>query len=173
MSKKATHYGTCQACGAHQKLPNGKLSNHGYTAKYGFHEGTCPGSNMPPYEKSYKYIETCISNAISQINDIEEEMFTIRMDKAAKTVHTIMRIRVNRQYMWTNGVVENGYFVHSTGKESMRKYTLYGTDLDIADQLRERRIDYLKRRINSLNDYIKWQEERIENWQEQELKKVS
>lgn len=43
-ANKATHSGECQCCGRKQKLPKGRLSNHGYTVEWGFFSGTCFGA---------------------------------------------------------------------------------------------------------------------------------
>ena len=49
---KATHNGTCQACGRVQAVnaKTGLLAKHGYTTDYGFFNGTCGGSDRPPLE---------------------------------------------------------------------------------------------------------------------------
>ena len=46
---KATHNGTCQACGRSQAF-NGSLAKHGYTTKWGYFAGTCSGSDKSPLE---------------------------------------------------------------------------------------------------------------------------
>jgi hypothetical protein len=57
---KATHSGSCQACGAQQKLPGGVLAKHGYTTKWGFFSGTCQGSGYKAFEVSCDLIERFI-----------------------------------------------------------------------------------------------------------------
>lgn len=48
---KATHNGTCQACGRSQAVrANGRLAKHGYTVDYGYFSGTCSGSDKQPLE---------------------------------------------------------------------------------------------------------------------------
>lgn len=48
---KATHNGTCQACGRSQAVKaNGNLAKHGYTVDYGYFSGTCSGSDRKPLE---------------------------------------------------------------------------------------------------------------------------
>ena len=44
---KATHDGECQLCGRMQKLPDGRLAKHGYTTRWGFFQGVCPGYAFP------------------------------------------------------------------------------------------------------------------------------
>jgi len=49
---KATHNGTCQACGRSQAVKsNGQLAKHGYTVDYGYFNGTCSGAGHAPLEK--------------------------------------------------------------------------------------------------------------------------
>lgn len=48
---KATHNGTCQACGRVQAVKaNGRLAKHGYTVDFGYFSGTCRGSDRAPLE---------------------------------------------------------------------------------------------------------------------------
>lgn len=45
--------GTCACCGKNVKMDaNGKLVNHGFTIRYGFQEGQCPGVDCDPIEVS-------------------------------------------------------------------------------------------------------------------------
>ena len=49
---KATHNGTCQACGRNQAVKaDGRLAKHGYTGDYGYFNGTCSGAEHAPLEK--------------------------------------------------------------------------------------------------------------------------
>jgi hypothetical protein len=55
---KATHNGTCQACGRDQAVrANGLLAKHGYTVDFGFFNGTCHGSDHLPLEHDTKVNE--------------------------------------------------------------------------------------------------------------------
>ena len=46
---KATHNGTCQACGRKQAFSH-SMAKHGYTTKWGYFAGTCSGSDRQPLE---------------------------------------------------------------------------------------------------------------------------
>lgn len=50
---KATHNGTCQACGRSQAVSrkHGTLAKHGYTTESGYFNGTCSGSDRRPLEQ--------------------------------------------------------------------------------------------------------------------------
>ena len=74
--KKSIYRGECQACGARQKLPQGKLAEHGYTASWGFFSGTC---HKLPYEESCEYIKTCILRASGQKETLEAEKAKYRV----------------------------------------------------------------------------------------------
>lgn len=70
---KATHYGTCSFCGSLQKLPNGKLSKHGYDVRFGFFNGVCRGSGLSPFETTKQdaegflsFIESAIAAYVEQ-----------------------------------------------------------------------------------------------------------
>lgn len=61
MKSSATHYGTCQNCEREQKLPDGKLSKHGYqVAGFGFFNGICWAAGELPYEQSCECIKSKI-----------------------------------------------------------------------------------------------------------------
>ena len=74
---KATHYGHCQACGSRQKLPAGVLAKHGYTTRWGFFSGVCPGSGRGPFETHTDYIADCISFAERQAATLRAEAFAL------------------------------------------------------------------------------------------------
>lgn len=67
MNRAATHQGECQACGRRQKLPGGVLAKHGYTKRWGFFSGVCPGSDELPFEQSSALVERFIAQAEQQI----------------------------------------------------------------------------------------------------------
>lgn len=52
---KATHNGTCQACGRSQAYTTGGVAKHGYTTESGYFSGTCSGSDRAPLELDTKY----------------------------------------------------------------------------------------------------------------------
>ncbi len=47
-----TNTGTCPACDQRFKLRNGRIVNHGFTRREGFHKGRCPGVGQKPWEVS-------------------------------------------------------------------------------------------------------------------------
>jgi hypothetical protein len=81
---KATHSGHCQACGSLQKLPNGRLSNHGYKVEYGFFSGICRGSKFMPFEVSHDQVERYIAEAKAHRAKIKAFCRMLRADVSNK-----------------------------------------------------------------------------------------
>lgn len=71
---KATHVGECQICGRVQMLPNGKLSNHGYTVRCGFFSGICQGAGHLPFEQSQDAIAPVVAAVTSHVKSTEQEI---------------------------------------------------------------------------------------------------
>lgn len=166
---KATHYGICQACGAEQKLPNGTLSNHGYTVAMGWFEGTCAGSKRLPFELSCDYIKTCIERAKKAKEDYKQQIQKFQ-DNNTTTTEYHQYIRRGDSRLWVKAQVIDGKIVMEWYDDvPCRRLSLYGTDLEIAKKLDEKKIKWLERQIKAIDDYIQWQEGRIVNWEEKEL----
>ena len=56
---KATHNGTCQACGRSQAFRN-TMAKHGYTTESGYFNGTCSGSDRLPLELETSHNEDVV-----------------------------------------------------------------------------------------------------------------
>lgn len=179
MSKKATHFGTCQACGSVQKLPNGELANHGYTVKWGFFQRTCPGSRRLPFEQSYDFVEQCIDSAKLNIKYTKQDIEKwLNNDTNTIMWHHYVTGRGGGRRVWIKGKIVDGeiQLENDVVIKSLIKYSLYGTDSEIARKLDLKYVASLERRIKELNEYIEWQQKRVDSWIEGELtpiKKVS
>jgi hypothetical protein len=80
---KATHNGTCQACGRSQAVTaRGTLAKHGYTVDYGYFSGTCSGSGKLPLEQDTKHNVEVVA-AIRDWADKQDE-------KAAREIYEIV-----------------------------------------------------------------------------------
>jgi hypothetical protein len=55
-------------------LPSGHLAKHGYTVRWGFFEGVCPGSDRLPFEQSTDAIEDAVQHVRSDIIATESEI---------------------------------------------------------------------------------------------------
>jgi len=73
-ANQATHLGTCQICGAMQKVSktDGAIASHGYTLQHGFFEGDCYGSRCYPYETHTDRLSYYIV-ALNQLKDETNE----------------------------------------------------------------------------------------------------
>jgi len=72
---KATHNGTCQACGRSQAVKsNGRLAKHGYTVDYGYFNGTCSGSDKQPLELETSHNLDVVASIRNWAD--EQEMFS-------------------------------------------------------------------------------------------------
>ena len=187
--KKATHEGTCQVCGKLHKLPHG-LSVHGYTVDFGFFSGVCRGSYGKPFEKSHDLISKSITDAK---NLIEEHKTAIQ------ELSTAPKVIWKRQYNWKgqpwskynfkvveveeeNSVIGGDYIkpVVEESKfrseaETLKLHSLKNIYINrksanevLVEKNRER-VFFLKREITKLEEYINWQNKRIENWEEKDL----
>ncbi len=186
MAKSATHKGCCQICGQEQKLPGGRLSKHGYTVRWGFFAGTCPGSGHEPFEQSKHLIEGAIVSAIKRIEDLSanaaqlqlpatEPQATCRVyrDRAqctfgekpgyASASGRIER-RAPRQGQRFVVIAQDGreYYIHSVGYQD--------TELDVATHHNRQHAKELLQRAEQLRAYVDWQRDRIKDWEPQPLR---
>jgi hypothetical protein len=88
MAMKTRTIGTCGLCDQKVKCPNDKLAHHGYKRPgYGYIEGSCPGTGLPPIE---------ISPATAEVG---LKMFTERVDNfknALKNLPSALFLLVGR-----------------------------------------------------------------------------
>lgn len=193
---KATHSGTCQICGRSQKLPKGRLSNHGYTVDWGFFNGTCHGAQGLPFEQSTNLVESMITNVKADIADLQAEI----LDLQIQTDFVWMRVYYSYKdhpngkggYMWEKIPSEtikvtnysDEHHVHVTFAVMCLKNV--GTPYEVAQFDREattveaavvsQNKNYtqeLIKRIAQLQSYVEWQQERVANWKPQELTPVA
>lgn len=66
--RRATHNGTCQACGRVQAVipRTGKLAKHGYTVDWGYFDGVCYGSDELPVEHGTDVLDRTAANLTAQ-----------------------------------------------------------------------------------------------------------
>lgn len=75
-----THTGHCQLCDRQQavNVTTGLLAKHGYTKRWGFFSGTCPGSGALPYERSCLEIAPVIVHLEGTVARFCAHILTIR-----------------------------------------------------------------------------------------------
>lgn len=171
---KATHYGTCQACGKEQKLPNGVLSKHGYTVQWSMFSGTCPGAKHKPFEQSKDLIENFIQTAEQTVTNYKKQITRLENSDDTKNVpfRNVIRHRGKSTYHWVQAEVKNEEIILPDGEIlPARRYAdlRLTDDKSIAKSLRERKIRWIEREIQSTEDYISWQKSRLTDWQPKEL----
>lgn len=198
MAKKATHSGECQICGRKQKLPGGRLSKHGYTKRWGFFEGTCPGAEELPFEQSKDLIEPIVVSTESRLASLRTESKSLKAgtlaDGNVALVHHYFGGRTERGHYewieteifaefvkWSDGISEGGSegycrFSYKAEDKDHRIDVDYqcGHSLDAARRyLNTRYAEYeLDRRANELQSYVDWQRGRLANWAPKELTPV-
>jgi hypothetical protein len=105
---KSTHSGHCQVCGCVQKLPNGKLSLHGYTKEFDFFQGICHGAQALPFEQDISLIQAAIERAKESAKNIRENAKKA-IEKASfdklwvsvyKSAQYFNRITIPSRYVW-------------------------------------------------------------------------
>jgi len=183
---KATHTGTCQCCGATQKLPDGLLSLHGYTTKYGFFQGTCSGARSLPFEKSKDLIEEFIKAAqesIAENTAIAEELESRSTGKAwhqKYRSHRECEYGQKSGYYWIEEPImehtrEDGFksLRFESEMDNKRAPAIYEKTIEEATlACNKRYAQKYRKMIAQAEQYIIWQKDRIANWKPQELTPV-
>jgi hypothetical protein len=200
--RKATHVGSCQCCGRVQKLPDGRLSLHGYTKQWGWFEGTCRGSDYRPFEISKDLIERFIAASELAIKGLEADKTALLNPPTTETkawfhVYVYSERRVGH-YEWRQGLVRQTTKMIG-GKEfkflewhgdspckshngrdepNIEKVSSFGleddTPLTATASLNARYVrTYIDKAIKNHQDYIAWQRGRIKDWEPKPLAPVN
>lgn len=191
---KATHNGTCQICGHFQKLPNGKLSKHGYTKRWGFFSGTCYGAKELPFELSKGLIDQAIANALARAEELRTQANEVEVS-TSNTVAKYVSYRDVKMDSWawyrdvaksssipmkgelSEEVTEVGTRVVFTfsyrGAEHKSIVEFYHGKIDsVRTMLHNSEAESLRHRAAQMDEYATWQKERIKDWKVTELKAV-
>ena len=191
---KATHTGECQVCGCRQKLPNGKLSTHGYTTRCGFFEGVCYGAKHLPLELSKGLIDGAIQRASYMLAETKAESIALRAGQmlagGKAWVHVYSSGRDTRGhyrsgYTWTQCLIETedrqlekgftyliGWYSDDDKKKSLQINCGEKTAEQVKNRLNCRYADHLDHKASELEKYISWQQARIRDWKPRELTPV-
>lgn len=190
--KPSTHRGTCQACGAAQRLPAGTLAKHGYTVKWGFFSGVCQGAGWRPYEQAHDLIERCIETAEGR-KTYEQGFLAGLVDmptepKAWKKLYRTDTTPWRYEWALVDLVAvpveipgDNGRVMYlpefaNPHKKNLREriHESIGADpaaglLALAHKLNAVYAHEVKLRINQIDHYIAWQRRRIADWKPADL----
>lgn len=146
---KATHNGTCQACGRVQAVNNktGRLAKHGYTVDYGYFSGTCSGSDKAPLEvATYHNIAT-----VAAIREWADEQDSKSHGKISKVFISVP----NPDYTWggkrrIDVAVNREEFV----SRKMEKYT-HTDDQEKLDRLAGYASDDFDSKVESVRESLR------------------
>jgi hypothetical protein len=185
MKAAATHKGSCQRCGSVQKLPNGYLSLHGYTKRWGFFNGICPGSRRLPYEQSCEDCKAAVIWAKDEMNRLKAEIAALELPAETAWVHDY----VNGHGVWRQVTLSRQlacesqgrqfYYFYFTSARGSREHLHRGsapTERSIEQEIlacnRQYAFYQLAPRLRELQAYQKWQQERVDAWKPKELAKA-
>lgn len=200
---KATHYGTCQICGAEQKLPSGRLSKHGYTVDFGFFNGVCNGAHGQPFEKSTDLIEKTVARVKTHRENLIAEIEELKNTTAFVWVNVYYRGTASRLsgYRWEkferadilletyNERFPDAYVIpqglkddekaslKARGRNARGNHHLSQFSGDTLDEKivieNASYIRVLEAQVKKSDDYIAWQEKRVAEWVEQDLAPIA
>lgn len=166
-------------------LPAGRLSNHGYTVKWGFFSGVCTGSFQLPFEQSCALIadavrkmEENIAQVSSHCDDLENIESAVNQLGAA-TVHVYPRH--GHEYFWKDCPVinfakhdlEGGHSYYSCDyvfEERAHKIEAYDKSFGFSSPahwvhfLNCKYAAHLRKQNSQRRDWVTWQKNRLANW---------
>lgn len=179
--KAATHDGTCQLCGSSQKLPDGRLSLHGYTKQWGYFTGQCPGSRHLPYEVSCDLLPPRLASTKESIADLEAQIerllkpaqstkawvkITTRMGRTRTTRWAEADLYKECNRVWFNdNEGERREFAPSDYRVDFGKMSL----VEIATYANSKRAEELGFSLRQLAQYADWCDNRIKTWEKRPL----
>lgn len=94
---KATHTGTCQVCGATQKLPGCRLSTHGYKVIWNRFNGQCPGTGALPFELDKNLVEDSIRWAEEDVANLTRRAAELKADTNPTQIRFKVYTYIGRQ----------------------------------------------------------------------------
>lgn len=156
-SSKATHRGTCQICGSVQLLPGGFLAKHGYTVKWGFFSGVCPGSGRRPFEISTDAIADAIVGVKQGIKNTQAEIAAIEdlNNPVNDGTKVWKRIYAQHEYRWVK-VSLHGFSIDRTSYSLPTSECSY-TTLDPVHNYRTGKTERLSGKIEAYDGAWKMQ----------------
>ena len=193
--KQSTHKGTCQVCGAVQKIQNNGSSNvfiHGFTKTNGWwNQNECFGSGHKALEVSCDMVENSIARAYDQRDKLRDQASAQEEETADliayvpwadkwNDVHWLRGTVVSHQYE-VNHYIQDGD-VHSFAyqvklpngeiQERVSSNRDFKTEDECLYTFREKEINRLSKIIAEINEYAQHQSEVIDNWVEKPLIKI-
>lgn len=193
MKEKSTHKGNCQVCDRLQMLPNGRLSKHGYTKRFHYFEGVCPGAKYLPFQQDTSLIPPMIENAKATAKRHRTAAKTWRSNKTYVVKKSVYSSDIKMQsWDFYNKFKKSSILVEGTlsarkdkpedkftklwftctvdGKEYNFKLHGVYTHLDeYRDQLNESQAIHHNGMAKNFDEYVAWQTKRLKEWKPQPL----
>lgn len=187
---KATHLGTCQACGRLQMLPSGHLAAHGYEISHGFQNGVCMGTGHLPYEVSTDLIESSITHALANADRLDRDAASHLVLPGAWVAHQVYHPELSSRTkgsvrLWEHGILreraDGGFeFVQPTdaswsaerqgpGKPKVERLRGFGRLERLVPEYRSRYASALTSWAVSEREYAANQRRRLADWQPRPL----
>lgn len=187
---KATHLGTCQACGRLQMLPSGLLAAHGYEISHGFQNGVCMGTGHLPYEVSTDLIESSINHALTNADRLDRDAAAHLVLPGTWVAHQVYHPELSSRTkgsvrLWEDGILrereDGGFeFVQPTdaswsaerqgpGKPKVERLHGFGQIKRLVAEYRSRYASALTSRAAGQREYAAHQKRRLVDWKPQPL----
>ena len=185
MATKATHKGECQVCGSTQKLPDGRLSLHGYTTRWGFFSGTCSGARELPWELDSSLVADAVLSAQRQRDYMTKRVAELKADRNPAKVRVEWYDK--HLYSYTSAWVDTDTIVEGdvnlwvapitgpSGTEAIARvgYMYESTAMEAAYKANVQHADAIEQHdIASVDRYIEWQTVRLAKWTVKPLRPV-
>lgn len=194
---KATHFGHCQACGSRQKMPGGVLALHGYTTRWGFFSGICPGSKHNPFETHTDLIEKFAADAAASAAALRAEADALdapatepsgwfeqyipatwqdrQSQRIWKQVELVADADGRASFVYDKVVSVGGNRREEKGV--VGRPNVYGVDtrdlLATATAMNRSRAAYLRNEAKKRDEYVAWQTARVAAWKPEALVAVA
>lgn len=175
MSRAAKFRGTCQACGKLHKLPGGVLSKHGYRVVWNSFWNVCPGAGRAAFEEQKSLVEELIVSVKGQVLNLKErieevpnEDFVILTGRGDRDRY-YRRAELSKQVPLNEVRVEPWSLEWNDPDDDDRLYSFQSYGGDAIEKCKARRVALFESEIRGAEQYIKWQEDRLEGWEPKEL----
>lgn len=156
--------GTCQVCFRIQKLPNGRLSLHGYERPGdGFLYGDCIGSHELPYEESCEITKVVLKSTENHFNSLELQLSKLKNREITEFPWTYVVKSPNyRDQIKKTIMVHIGDSEKPLPDDASWMYTHYR--IPSFESLLQDEIRNVERKIQLTSYDITFFKDKIENW---------
>lgn len=178
---KATQDGTCQLCGARQRLPGGVLAQHGYTVDYGYFNGVCLGTGHPAFERSREVLGEHIARIADYLERLEARLAALAGPAPDQRGVHVYRVFGERHGRSVTGTFSHGHddqgreallITSDTGEVRVVAVRHEGVRLptpqEAADRARREQRDGVRQVLELTRLDLRHQQQRFDGWQPRE-----